>query len=350
MKRIILLLCIIFSLSTYSSDFKRVVTLTGIVVQDETLEPIEKADIEVWLDDSLILELETDEMGSFKIELSKVDTFDIVVKSTGFHTQIHEGLIIESLRMPSSLDIYMLPIKEEPKDIHCGERCWCVNYEKHDWEKDTLATLKGVVRDKETNEALPFVHVIIKVNGLIVRQTMSDFDGNFKLDSIPIDSCDFKFTTIGYMGLIITKIDVKKTELWDVELLLEDFSNYSNFRCGYSCYGRYTPPEPTIDLFASEKAINDAQDAKSPSAVYQNSIKEPGITAYPNPIMDVVTITRLPKMNQFKIINHMGKELKTIETDERTTITIDLSYLPRGLFFIKYEEEGKSKLYGLVKE
>lgn len=350
MKKLLLFLAMLSSIHTMASKFKRHVIVSGIVLQETTLEPLKGAEIEVWLTDSLIVKHESDELGSFKISLSHVDTYDIVIHLSGFHSQHHEGLIIESLKVPSSLDIYMTSVKKEAKDIHCGERCWCINHEMHDWNKDTLGILRGKIIAKESKEPLPFVNVLVKKNGLIIRTGQSDFDGNFKIDSIPLDSCEFEIHSIGFMRLIIKKIVIKPAELWNVRVELKDFGSYQNFRC-YSCCGGYIDwGEPTINLFAEEKERNEAEDAALPSTVYENSLVEPGIMAFPNPIIDMVTITELPSMDKFRIINHMGIEVAIIKTDHRPFVTIDLSFLKRGLYFIAYEEDGKRKLYGLVKE
>ncbi|MFT6323961.1 MAG: hypothetical protein ACJAWO_001519, partial [Halieaceae bacterium] len=345
MRKLTLLITLLFHIHTSASDFKRHVILPGMVLQEGTLDPLKNADIEVWLDDSLITQYESNELGLFNIIISRVDTYDVVVKLGGFHTQIHAGLIIESFKPKSSLDIYMTPIKEDPVDIHCGERCWCVNYEKHNWEKDTLVVLKGSIMDKETREPIPFANILIKKDGLIVRVGQTDFDGHFKIDSIPADSCKFQFSSFGSVGLIVVQLNLKQAEVWHVDVLLERYSNYRGFSCGW-----HGPPinwaGPTIDLFLEEQEINAVIDADLPSTKFEESILEPGLSAYPNPIIDLVTVTEIPQIDQFKILNHMGREILTVLTDFQKVITVDVSLLTRGLYFIEYQEAGKTKLYG----
>lgn len=353
MRLIILFLLCIWSFTGYSgSGFLRHVTLPGMVLEDETLEPLEGAVIEVYENDSLILTYESDELGVFTIKLNKIDTFDIVVKLEGFHTQHHDSLIIESYKMESSLDIYLISKDKEPKDIHCGERCWCINHEKHDWIKDTTGVMTGHIYDSTNLEPIPFVTILLKIDGLIVDRAQTDFSGYYKLDSIPPDSQNFTIVSVGHWTLRIEKLPIKTAELWHLDIYLDRYER-RYFSCG-CCYSRYRYydyyHEPPVNLFLEEEEWNEEIDLDSPITSFEEEQEQPGINAFPNPIIDMVTIERLPQLESFKIINHMGIELQIVQTNGNSTITLDLAHLKRGLYYIKYEEQGKEKLYGLVKK
>ncbi len=46
-------------------------------------------------------------------------------------------------------------------------------------------TLKGTIKDKSTNEPIPFANIIIEGGGRQLGGTTSDFDGNYTIKPIP---------------------------------------------------------------------------------------------------------------------------------------------------------------------
>ncbi len=66
------------------------------------------------------------------------------------------------------------------------------------------ASIKGTLIGKETNEPIPFANVTLKDSAsTIMKETISDFDGNFQLDSI---YCYKRATPYIYITLVTQKL------------------------------------------------------------------------------------------------------------------------------------------------
>lgn len=90
--------------------------------------------------------------------------------------------------------------------------------------------LKGKVTDKETKEALPFVNVVLELNGTIVTGAASDFDGNFTIKPIPPGKYNLKATFTGYQpvqisGVVITsdKITFQNIAMTSAAIDIKEF-------------------------------------------------------------------------------------------------------------------------------
>ncbi|MDD3740528.1 MAG: carboxypeptidase-like regulatory domain-containing protein, partial [Bacteroidales bacterium] len=91
-----------------------------------------------------------------------------------------------------------------------------------------VQTIRGIIIDQQSNSPIPGVNVII-LNAEPTIGTCADFDGNFKIISIPVGRVDIQFTAIGYKPVIMKSLlltvskelvlEVKMEE--DIELLEE---------------------------------------------------------------------------------------------------------------------------------
>lgn len=345
MRKLFILLAFLAPIWVSASTAKRIISLQGAVLEHHSLEPLLGATIEVLIGDSVILEYESDELGFFEIRFPNIDTFNIAVELGGFHSQFHEGLVISSYKVPHTLDLFLVSNKKEDIDIHCGERCWCINYEHHDWFVDTLPILSGLVLDEDTHEPLPFVYVSIWVDGETVDETQTDFDGKFTIDSLPIDSISITMSYIGYRFFRVHKLPVRTNQLWNMEFHMSSY--YSRNRYG-SYYDDWTPPP--VDLFAEEQRINDSLALVMPSTEYQDAEVKRSIIGYPNPFKSTIQIDRLPENESIKVVDIMGIVRQTVPVQNQTSVMLDLASLQKGLYFIHYEENGQKKNYAIVKK
>ena len=80
--------------------------------------------------------------------------------------------------------------------------------------------LKGKVLDKETGEPLPFVNVILELNGNLVAGGSSDFDGKFSIKPVPPGTYDLKATFTGYEKVLVSGIVINSDKLtfYDVKM------------------------------------------------------------------------------------------------------------------------------------
>ena len=58
--------------------------------------------------------------------------------------------------------------------------------------------LKGVIKDKDTGEPIPFANVVLENGGTQVGGASTDFDGNYDINPIPPGTYDLKATYVGY--------------------------------------------------------------------------------------------------------------------------------------------------------
>lgn len=78
-----------------------------------------------------------------------------------------------------------------------------------------LVEIKGVIRDKENKELLPFCNVRIMIGDSVIAGTSTDMDGKFslKIDSKKNPVFDLKVQYVGYKNLLIKNIHPEKKEL-----------------------------------------------------------------------------------------------------------------------------------------
>jgi len=69
-------------------------------------------------------------------------------------------------------------------------------------------TLKGKVTDKETKEALPFVNVIVFLNGNLVTGGTTDIDGDYTIKPIEPGTYDIQFSFVGYQTQTLAKVPI----------------------------------------------------------------------------------------------------------------------------------------------
>ena len=72
-------------------------------------------------------------------------------------------------------------------------------------------TLKGTITDQKTGEPMPFVNVVAKQNGQVVRGGQTDFDGMYTIKPLPVGKYDIEVSNIGYKKYIKTDVQVKGT-------------------------------------------------------------------------------------------------------------------------------------------
>lgn len=85
-------------------------------------------------------------------------------------------------------------------------------YKKEIQQKGS-GTLKGVIRDAETYDPLPFVKVIVKKNGTILRGANTDFDGKFTIKPIPNGTYDVEIKNIGFQPQKLSGIRITEDKI-----------------------------------------------------------------------------------------------------------------------------------------
>lgn len=78
-----------------------------------------------------------------------------------------------------------------------------------------LVEIKGVVKDKENKELLPFCNVMLMKGDSVIVGANTDMDGKFslKIDSRKFPEFDLKVQYVGYKNLLIKNIHPEKKEM-----------------------------------------------------------------------------------------------------------------------------------------
>ena len=82
-------------------------------------------------------------------------------------------------------------------------------------------TLTGTVIDSKTKEPMPFVNVVAKQNGNVIRGGQTDFDGVYTIKPLPVGKYDIEVSYVGYQRYARNGVQVKASgfSIADVELV-----------------------------------------------------------------------------------------------------------------------------------
>ena len=82
-------------------------------------------------------------------------------------------------------------------------------------------TLQGKVIDKTTNEELPFVNVVLEIDGYQQSGASSDINGKYVIKPIPPGKYDVRASFVGYQDLLIRgiQINANQTRFFDLEMV-----------------------------------------------------------------------------------------------------------------------------------
>jgi hypothetical protein len=82
-----------------------------------------------------------------------------------------------------------------------------------------------------------------------------------------------------------------------------------------------------------------------------NELQESGLSLYPNPASDKITIEKspIPAQSQLSIMNVNGQELITQHISERKTV-IDISTLPSGVYFVRVTNDRTVEVGKIIKQ
>jgi Ca-activated chloride channel homolog len=95
-------------------------------------------------------------------------------------------------------------------------------------------TLNGVVKDKQTNEAIPFAHIQVLQNEKVIQGTTTDFDGNFEM-TLEAGLYDIHVNYVGYEQVKLKNIRINKGEVQKLDITLNNTtSTLTTMQVNYS--------------------------------------------------------------------------------------------------------------------
>jgi outer membrane receptor protein involved in Fe transport len=178
-------------------------------------------------------------------------------------------------------------------------------------------TLKGKVIDKNTNEPLPFVNIVVELGGTQIGGASSDFDGNYIIKPITPGKYDVKATSVGYKPLLIRGMVISANQIhfYDIKmestaLTLETFEvidykvpliNKDQTSSGATVTAEEIKkmPNRTVDgiaatiggVFSRDGERGNVRGARSNATVYYiDGIKVRGSTALPQSAIEQQTV------------------------------------------------------------
>lgn len=82
----------------------------------------------------------------------------------------------------------------------------------------TASGISGVVADAATNEPIPFVTVIVSINGAHKGQATTNMNGAFHIKPIDPGYYSLEATVKGYQPAELEKIDVASDKVTDIRI------------------------------------------------------------------------------------------------------------------------------------
>ncbi len=106
---------------------------------------------------------------------------------------------------------------------------------------------------------------------------------------------------------------------------------------------RVTPVALTGITQESLTGVITYSDFAGPVVLDIKDLNSRNIKLYPNPVNDILEIHTTESVNQIKILDILGKEIKTIHIENKgnTSLILKISDLKKGIYFIRFETDDK---------
>ena len=233
-------------------------------------------------------------------------------------------------------------------------------------------TMKGVVTDKDTGEAIPFANVVLYVDSIVYGGASSDFDGKYIIEPITPGNYTLQITYLGYETIQISEIHIEKEQLQtrnfgmnSKAIILDEFV-VSDFHVGLTsnCWttGCKGTSSSNCDFGNTNAGQSEDTDGNTSfcccccevSVIRYETEIAPGTTeyaidkvqlkVYPNPSNGFVYVEASAKtqsnnsrnIEDVFIIDISGKTLQRISFKDKNKIKLNLYGLPTGMYFLKF--------------
>lgn len=141
----------------------------------------------------------------------------------------------------------------------------------------TKCSLRGTITDKQSGEKLPFVTVKVLLNNKVVHGAYSDFDGNYCIKNLPVNTYTLEVNFVGYKKEKIINLVLKNdsTSVVNVELGMDNVQLSEVVVISKQSLASYAPVRSTIPLSA-----NRDYSRRRTSSYYVDGIKIPNTESY----------------------------------------------------------------------
>jgi hypothetical protein len=226
-------------------------------------------------------------------------------------------------------------------------------------ENDLLSSLNGLVNLTSIEDYLDIQgnNVLNSLNGLENLTSIGDYLGIRNNDALTNMSGIENVSSIGsYLEIYNNNILISLSGLENINAesigSLHVFENYLLSQCEAQSICDYlTTPNGTIEIHDNASGCNSPEEVKEacPSGLEDINIHS-GLIIIPNPSNDIITISSssITGNTQLSISNISGeKVLERQLTDNETQL--DISALPRGVYFVRLQDEKTMKVEKMIK-
>ena len=237
-------------------------------------------------------------------------------------------------------------------------------------------SIKGIVTDQETGEAIPFANVLLFSDSTMQEGCITDYNGNYIIETSTPANYDLQISYLGYETILLTGIHINNKEIqthnfemYSKAIMLEEFV-VSDFHIGLISNCWTTGCRGTSSSHCDFENVNDEQsentvecilfidccrckanitqyeiNASNEIAPGTNEIKEEiQLNVYPNPSNGFVYIESSAKaqsnikrkFEEMYLMDISGKILQQIPTSDKDKIKLDLYNLPNGMYILKF--------------
>lgn len=208
-------------------------------------------------------------------------------------------------------------------------------------------SIVGLVRDSETELALPFSNLILEKDDKIITGTASDFLGTFVFEKLEKGSYDLSISFLGYEIEVIRGIPISEVKPYKIEAYLCKQLNLLKevvieaklvpiiekdccTRCTFYCGG-----SRQCCVHRKECADAEEEELTPPEAT-----SSPTLLVYPNPASSMITVELSEEFDEkttFRILDRTGRIVLQLSPQSTERFKIPVDRLPNGVYLLSAE-------------
>lgn len=213
-----------------------------------------------------------------------------------------------------------------------------------------LGSLEGTLRDKNTDETLPFTKVALYQNDQLISGQDTDQYGDYVFDNVASGKYEIKASIYGYDFVSITEVEFTSCVSRFLDLDLEQENDlYMPVQiieytlpkislnicgCGSTVVATTFEATPTWDEVVTERNLPGPAEKDPDKPPFEYSL-------YPNPSFGMIYIDIEFEALQIQLFDIVGHNLGEVvyQEIEKEKISLDLSGLPAGTYILQLRHD-----------
>lgn len=225
-------------------------------------------------------------------------------------------------------------------------------------DSSNCRNLEGTLRDKNTDETIPFAKVALYQLGRLIKGQDTNQGGDYDFIDIPYGKYEVKASIYGYDFVLITEVEIKSCQRQFVELDFEQENslyapimiiNYvqpkiQSDHCGQG------PGIPFISVqkykYKDKTDESKVEERNLPGPAEKDPDKAPiEYSLYPNPSFGLINVESNFEVLEMRLYDMIGHNLGSVQYQilEEGKISMDLSSLPASTYILQMRHEGGSQ-------